>query len=145
MSMERSCRPAHRRWQDVVPDGSGAKLLRLPLRARARPCLRTRPPHAASRAETNPFHHLSTQLSAMPPQRVKKQPASRSNASLDSDVVASFPDPPANTTSAAATPSAVTPDGIAHSKRTVNITEQQKQVLMDNLQLESMGPCSDGG
>ncbi|KAK0660945.1 Tyrosine-protein kinase BAZ1B [Lasiodiplodia hormozganensis] len=72
----------------------------------------------------------------MPPQRVKKQPASRSNASLDSDVVASFPDPPANTTSAAATPSAVTPDGIAHSKRTVNITEQQKQVLMDNLQLE---------
>ncbi|OJD29823.1 borealin-like protein [Diplodia corticola] len=72
----------------------------------------------------------------MPPQRAKKQPASRSNTSIDSDVVASFPAPPANTTPAAAEPSATTPDRTSPSKRTVNITEQQKQVLMDNLQLE---------
>ncbi|KAL1627023.1 hypothetical protein SLS54_002562 [Diplodia seriata] len=72
----------------------------------------------------------------MPPPRAKKQPASRANASLDSDVVASFPAPPANSTPAAAEPRATTPDRTSPSKGTINITEQQKQVLMDNLQLE---------
>ncbi|KAH7060761.1 Borealin N terminal-domain-containing protein [Macrophomina phaseolina] len=68
----------------------------------------------------------------MAPQRVKKQPAAQSG-SLDSDVVASFPVPPS---SAAATPNATTPSRSSPSKQKITITEQQKQALMDNLQLE---------
>ncbi|KAK8218304.1 Borealin N terminal-domain-containing protein [Phyllosticta capitalensis] len=64
----------------------------------------------------------------MAPQRAKKQAASASN------LISEFPAPP--TSSVAASPSVQTPERMSPSKKTLKLSDAQKQALMDNLQLE---------
>ncbi|KAK8168553.1 Borealin N terminal-domain-containing protein [Phyllosticta citrichinensis] len=68
----------------------------------------------------------------MPPQRAKKQVSSQPSAS---SLIAEFPPPP--TSSVAGSPAAKTPDRMSPAKKSLKLSDAQKQALMDNLQLEA--------